>query len=102
MVDELLSAFTRQKLEIVCERKNTYILYDEARRTEAVSLVKEFRSKGRQTELTKKAEDKKIEAYIEIAKQNLCDSMLYLNQSKNIEIYNLLNGKKKVVTAKIK
>ena len=39
------------------------------------------------------------EAY---AKQNLCISMLYLKSKNEIEMINLVNGKKKIVTSKIK
>ncbi len=102
VVDELLKAFSRQKLEIECECKNTYVLYDEKRRMEAIALVKEFRSKGKKTELAKKIPDKTIEEYAAYAKQNLCVSMLYLKDTNDIEMINLLNGKKKIVNKKIK
>lgn len=102
VVDELLNAFSRQKLEIECECKNTYVLYDEKRRMEAIALVKEFRSKGKKTELAKKSSGKAIEEYAAYAKQNLCMSMLYLKDTNDIEMFNLINGKKKVVNKKIK
>lgn len=102
VVDELLNAFSRQKLEIECECKNTYVLYDEKRRMEAIALVKEFRSKGKKTELAKKNSGKAIEEYAAYAKQNLCMSMLYLKDTNDIEMFNLINGKKKVVNKKIK
>lgn len=102
VVDELLNAFNRQKLEISYERKNTFVLYDVKRRNEAISLVKEFRSKGKQTELVKKDKNVSVDRYASYAKQNLCISMLYLKNTQEIEMINLLNGKKKVVTTKIK
>lgn len=101
-VDELLNAFTRQKVEIPCENKNTIILYDENRRSEAISLAREFRHKGKQTELTKKVPDKDVKEYAVYAKQNFCISMLYLKETGEIQMINLLNGKRKVVTTKIK
>lgn len=101
-VDELLNAFTRQKVEIPCENKNTIILYDENRRSEAISLAREFRHKGKQTELTKKVQDKDVKEYAVYAKQNFCISMLYLKETGEIQMINLLNGKRKVVTTKIK
>ncbi|MBQ8558967.1 MAG: ATP phosphoribosyltransferase regulatory subunit [Tyzzerella sp.] len=102
VVDELLSAFSRQKVEIPCNLQNTYILYEEDRRSEAISLVKEFRSKGKPTELVKKNPEKSLEEYETYAKQNLCISMLYLKSKNEIEMINLVNGKKKIVTSKIK
>ena len=102
VVDELLSAFNRQKIAIPCECKNTFILYEEERAAEALSLAKEFRSSGKQTSLAKKQTDKDLEAYIAHAKQNFCTSMLYLKQANEIEMIHLPTGKKKSVTRKIK
>lgn len=102
VVDELMNAFARQKLEIAYKLKNTLILYDENRQAEAIKLAKEFRSSGKRTELTKKRADKSLEEYISYAKQNLCVSMLYLRNTKDIEMVNLLTGTGKSVSKTIK
>lgn len=102
VVDELMNAFARQKLEIPYKLKNTLILYDENRQAEAIKLAKEFRSSGKRTELTKKRSDKSLEEYISYAKQNLCVSMLYLRNTKDIEMVNLLTGTGKSVSKTIK
>lgn len=102
VVDELMNAFARQKLEIPYKLKNTLILYDENRQAEAIKLAKEFRSSGKRTELTKKREDTSLEEYISYAKQNLCVSMLYLRNTKDIEMVNLLTGTGKSVSKTIK
>ena len=102
VVDELMNAFARQKLEIPYKLKNTFILYDENRQAEAIKLAKEFRSSGKRTELTKKRKDKSLEEYISYAKQNLCVSMLYLRNTKDIEMVNLLTGTGKSVSKTIK
>ena len=102
VVDELMNAFARQKLEIPYKLKNTFLLYDENRQAEAIKLAKEFRSSGKRTELTKKRADKSLEEYISYAKQNLCVSMLYLRNTKDIEMVNLLTGTGKSVSKTIK
>ena len=102
VVDELMNAFARQKLEIPYKLKNTLILYDENRQAEAIKLAKEFRNSGKRTELTKKRDDKSLEEYIAYAKQNLCVSMLYLCNAKDIEMVNLLTGTGKSVSKTIK
>ena len=102
VVDELMNAFARQKLEIPYKLKNTFILYDENRQAEAIKLAKEFRNSGKRTELTKKRADKSLEEYISYAKQNLCVSMLYLRNTKDIEMVNLLTGTGKSVSKTIK
>lgn len=102
VVDELMNAFARQKIEIPYKYKNTFLLYDGDRQVEAMKLAKEFRASGKQTELVEKREDTSLEAYIHCAKQNLCVSMLYLRSTNEIEMVNLLTGKSKSVSKKIK
>lgn len=102
VVDELMSAFARQKVEIPCEYKTTYILYDEDRHSEAISLAKDFRKNGKQTELARKSVSHDVESYVAYAKQNMCISMMYLKSNNEIEMINLLTGKVKTVTKKIK
>lgn len=101
VVDELMNAFSRQKLDIPLKHKNTFILYEENRQTEAIKLAKEFRASGKQTELVRKRNDKKLEEYISCAKRNFCVSMLYLSGDKDIEMVNLLTGKCKVVSKNV-
>ena len=69
---------------------------------EAIKLAKEFRASGKPTELVLKREDKKIEEYISCAKQNLCVSMMYLRNTNDIEMVNLLTGTGKSVSKTIK
>ncbi len=102
VVDELLNAFARQKIEIPFKSKNTFILYDANRQTEAIKLAKEFRASGKPTELVLKRGDKTIEEYISCAKQNLCVSMMYLRSSNDIQMVNLITGTGKSVTKTIK
>ena len=102
VVDELLNAFARQKLPIPYKNKNTLILYDANTQPEAINLAKEFRANGKPTELVLKREDKKIEEYISCAKQNLCVSMMYLRNTNDIEMVNLLTGTGKSVSKTIK
>lgn len=102
VVDELLNAFNRQKLEIPFKLKNTLVLYDESRQEEAISLVMDFRMKGKCTELLRHDGKSDLESYQEYAKQMLCDNMLYLKENNQIEITNLLSGKKKIVSSKIR
>ena len=102
VVDELMNAFARQKIEIPYQCKNTFLLYDGSRQQEAIKLAKEFRAGGKQTEMVQKVDTISLESYIECAKQNLCVSMLYLRDTNEIEMVNLLTGKSKSVTKKVK
>lgn len=100
VVDEVLSAFGRQKVDIALERKTTVVLYDEERIRDAISLTKDFRAKGKQIELVKKNANLSIDEYIANAKQNMCSTLLYLNKSKEIEMIHLVSGERKIVTRK--
>lgn len=102
VVDELMNAFARQKLTIPYKTKNTFILYEENRQAEAIKLAREFRASGKPTELVKKREDKTLEEYICCAKQNLCVSMMYLRNSNDMDMVNLLTGTVKSVSKRIK
>ena len=102
VVDELMNAFARQKLEIPYKPKNTMILYESNRQADAIKLAKEFRSSGKQTELVKKHEEKMLEQYISYAKQNTCVSMLYLHGVHEMEMVNLLTGTAKSISMTIK
>lgn len=100
VVDELLNSFGRQKIEIALERKTTVVLYDEDRIYDAISLAKDFRTKGNQIELIKKNDQISMDKYVANAKQNMCNNMLYLNKSNEIEMIHLLSGERKIVTKK--
>lgn len=102
VIDELMNAFNRQKVEIPYDCKNTLILYDEGRREEAISLVKEFRKKGKPTALVNREKEKTEDDYISYAKQTLCGSMLYLKDTKEIMMKNLMSGESKVILSKVK
>lgn len=102
VVDELMNAFARQKLEIPYKYKNTYILYEENRQSEAIKLAKEFRNSGKPTELVKKRADISFETYMDCAKRNLCVSMMYLKNAKDIDMVNLLTGTIKSVSKNVK
>lgn len=102
VVDELMNALGRQKIDVKYEWKNTYVLYEKEREREAILLAKNFRQSGKQTELVEKNERISVEIYQTRAKQNLCVSMLYLKPNGEIDMLNLLSGKMQTVSKKIK
>lgn len=100
VIDELLNAFGRQKIKIPYECKNTFILYEEKRLSDAVKLARNFRENGKKTELVGKKNDVALEEYITHAKQNFCSSLLYLDAENQIQMINLRTGKKQYVEKK--
>ncbi len=99
VVDELMNALVRQKVRIVYTRKNTIVLYDEARKREALSLARDFRRKAKDTELIRKDEDKSLETYVEYGNEYYAGNMIYLQKSGEITMINLVTGEHKTLNS---
>lgn len=97
VVDELMNALSRQKIQIAYGNKNTFIVYEEARKSDAISLAINFRSKNKNTELMKKDYAKPLEEYIEYGKKNMACSMLFLQDGGQLAMFNLVTGERKVI-----
>lgn len=65
VVDELMSAFSRQKIQISSGEKSSLILYDKERLKDAIQLAMEFRGKDKNTQILQKASDKSLEFYVD-------------------------------------
>lgn len=97
VVDELMNALIRQKVRIVYTRKNTIVLYDEDRKREALSLARDFRRKGKDTELLRKEEDRNLEAYVAYGNEYYAGNMIYLQKTGEITMINLVTGEHKTL-----
>ena len=95
VIDELMKALSRQRIRISYPRKNTLILYDEAKLKDAIELAKEFREKCKNTELLKRAKGKVLEEYIEYGKEYHASNMIYLQADNQILMVNLVTDEKK-------
>ena len=92
VVDELMKAMMRQKLRILYTRKNTIVLYEENRFAEAVSLVKELRSKAKNVELLKKDKGKLLEEYLNYGKEYYAGHLIYMRNYGDITMFDLVTG----------
>ena len=99
VVDELMNALVRQKVRINYTRKNTIVLYDEDRRREALSLARDFRRKGKDTELLGRRGDKTLKDYIEYGNEYYAGNMIYLQQTGEITMINLITGEQKTLNS---
>ncbi len=98
IVDELMSALSRQKIAV--EVSHTHlIVYTEATQKWAVSLARNFRSKGKCVEIMKRTQDDCKDAYLEYGRRSQAVSMLYLNDDLTIEMVNLATGEEKLINA---
>lgn len=100
IIDELMNALARQHVQIPCGRNLTVIVYDAARRRQAISLAKEFRAKKNDTELLYRKPHESLEVYIRYAKKNNALSLLYMQEAGTIEMVNLKTGETKKIGEK--
>lgn len=98
IVDELTSALSRQKVAIETRRSNL-IVYTDSTLKWAISLAKEFRSKGHYTELLKREASDGKERFMDYGKRSQAVSMLYLLEDRTIEMVDFRTGKEKKVRA---
>ncbi len=98
VVDELMNAMIRQKLRIVYTRKNTMILYDEEKTADAVKLAKDFRKKAKNVELLKKSKERLLEEYVAYGKEYYAGNLIYIRNSDEITMINLVTGEHKSVS----
>ncbi len=99
VVDELMNALVRQKVHINYTRKNTIVLYSPERKREAIALARDFRRKGKNTELLQKDADKELNAYIAYGNEYYAGSMVYLSDTGEVEVINLITGEQKNVNS---
>lgn len=100
VIDELMNALARQHVQITEDRHTVIIIYDKDQRKRAISLAKEFRAKKNKTELLCKNESEPLEEYIQYGKKNQAGSLLYLQKTGAIDMYNLKTGEKKSIAGK--
>lgn len=70
VIDQLLSALSRQKIEIEVERDTLLIVYESEERLEAIRYARELRAAGRSVELILRDVSKNEGDYIAYAKRN--------------------------------
>ena len=99
VIDELMNALIRQKVRITYNKKNTLIVYDEGKQKDAIALAKEFRGKYKNAEIMKKNSRKPLEEYINYGREYYAGSMIYIDESDQITMLNLVTGEKKVINS---
>ena len=97
VIDELMNAINRQKLRIVYTRKNTIILYEENKVSDAIALAKDLRSKAKNVELIKKQKDKLLEDYVAYGKEYYAGNLLYIKKTGDIAVINLVTDEQKTI-----
>ncbi|MDD3414310.1 MAG: ATP phosphoribosyltransferase regulatory subunit [Lachnospiraceae bacterium] len=84
VVDQLMSAIVRQKIELPIDHKNTLIVYAEDSLAHAIAFAKKLREEGRNVELLKQQGNDKKSTYISMSKSDLIDNV-YLAEKDDIK-----------------
>lgn len=99
VVDQLLIALSRQKLEIPMEENNSLILYQSSFRKTAITLANNLRNVGMNVELLRKSSKCELEKYIEYATRNFIGEIIYIENEEIIKQIDM-QTKKSTVTNK--
>lgn len=92
VVDQLMLALSRQKIEIPLKANNTLILYQDTNRKNAIALANHFRNDGIHIELIRKSSKRSLEQYIEYGKRNENGGILYIENEDAIQVINIETG----------
>lgn len=79
VIDQLLLALSRQKIELAIEMVNTMVLYDISAQTKAVKLAMHFRSIPMPVQLIRKSSKKTVDVYREFAHRSGIRNVLYVS-----------------------
>lgn len=81
VIDELMNAISRQKIEVVIEEQDIVILYQRDCQQKAVELGTTMRKEGRKVELIRMSQKKTLDEYKAYAKREHFETLIYLDQA---------------------
>ncbi len=99
LVDQLLMALSRQKIEIQSDSNSTLILYKDKLLHSAIMLAKHYRCLDKNVELLRE-EGNSIEDYTSYALRNAINEILYFETSELIKVIHTESGEVKEVLVK--
>lgn len=94
LVDQMLSALSRQKLITDTEPSNTLIVYKKELRNTAIALTQHFRSQDMNVELILQESESDVNTYVAYAKRSMIGGILYLAVPNEVLIINATDGSK--------
>ncbi len=80
VIDELMNAISRQKIEVAIEEQDIVILYQRDCQQKAVELGANMRKEGRKVELIRMSQKKTLDEYKAYAKREHFETLIYLDQ----------------------
>ena len=84
VVDEVLLALSRQKINVPIEVDKTLVLYQPSQQKAAIETAKKLRQKEEHVELCRKSSRKELESYLEYCSAQEFNTCLYFEDSTHI------------------
>lgn len=97
VVDQLMNALSRQKIEVELADNNTLILYKEENRKSAITLASYFRSNAMNIEMICIKSGENVDQYKEYGQRTGIGGILLMEDNDTIQIINLKDGTVKEV-----
>ncbi|MDD5936713.1 MAG: ATP phosphoribosyltransferase regulatory subunit [Clostridiales bacterium] len=91
LVDSLMTAMSRQKLNQEFAPENTLILYHDRTRTLAIGLAKHFRAQNMKIEMLIYDEKRSIQEYVAYAKRSGIGGILHLLDQEKVDVINAVD-----------
>lgn len=98
-VDDLMSAISRNKIEVEIDHSNILILYDRDNQRAAIKLAADLRDKDKKIELVRQSAKHDIEAYIEYANKTHFSGIYHFLDDDNVEVISLHEDTRETVKA---
>lgn len=92
VIDQLMMALSRQKIDIALKSDTTMILYDRAEREIAIGLANTLRNHKMNVVMQRKDEDKKLEDYIEYGKRHQIGGIFHLINQTTLKVADIQAG----------
>lgn len=81
ILDSLMTAMSRQKIEVDTDIAGTILLYDRRQKERAISLAHRLRAKGMNIQMMKKYHEKTLEDYTDYALRSYIREIFYVDET---------------------
>ncbi len=98
-VDDLMSAISRNNIDVVIDHSNLLILYDREYQKPAIRLAADLRSKDKKIELIRQSARHSLDDYIAYARKMHFSGIYHFLDQENVEVIGLLEETRSTVKA---
>lgn len=94
VVDRLMQALSRQKIETNVKRVEKMVLYERSAREEAIGLARHFRENGQALQLIRRPSEKSVMDYVSYAGRQKMSLLFYLTgDGEQVAVYQVRDGR---------